>query len=212
MDLNIHILKGRIRNYCSTGEVFNLKKLLHYYMIDVIGELAFSQSFGVQEADDELLVPPVIEHSLLAAVTGAWPCMTKTLKKWLPIVPHDGLRKLFAGRKACADLASTCVQRRLADLKGDETSSSMEDRKDILTNLIKAKHPETGERLTKIDLETEAFGFMYVYSLECFCWQWTLTTSQYRGNPHNQRYLNPLILPPPSQPRAYEEMYRRDRI
>ncbi|RDW89967.1 uncharacterized protein DSM5745_01742 [Aspergillus mulundensis] len=159
MDLNIAILKDRIRSYCSSGEAFNLKRLLHYYMIDVIGELAFSQSFGVQEADDESLVPPVIEHSLLAAVTGAWPSMTKALKKWLPYIPHDGLRKLFTGRKACADLASTCVQRWLRDLKGDGPLGQ-EDREDILTNLIRAKHPETGEKLTKIDLETEAFGFI----------------------------------------------------
>ncbi|KAL4914950.1 cytochrome P450 [Aspergillus aurantiobrunneus] len=160
MDLNVHILKNRIRSHCATGEVFNLKRVLHYYMIDVVGELAFSQSFGVQEADDESLIPPVIEHSLLAAVTGAWPSMTKTLKKWLPYIPHEGLQKLFAGRKACADLASACVQRRLTDLKGDGNSPGLEDRKDILTNLIKAQHPETGERLTRIDLETEAFGFI----------------------------------------------------
>ncbi|KAL4795355.1 cytochrome P450 [Aspergillus venezuelensis] len=159
MDLNIQILKNRIRDYCATGEAFNLKKLLHYYMIDVIGELAFSQSFGVQEADDETLVPPVIEHSLLAAVTGAWPSMTKKLKKWLPYVPSDGLGKLFAGRKACADLASTCVQRRMRDLKSAVASGS-HDRKDILTNLIKAQHPETGEKLTQLELETEAFGFI----------------------------------------------------
>ncbi|KAL4936764.1 hypothetical protein BDV06DRAFT_233035 [Aspergillus oleicola] len=159
MDLNIDILKNRIRDHCATGEVFNLKKLLHYYMIDVIGELAFSQSFGVQEADNESLVPPVIEHSLLAAVTGAWPSMTKTLKKWLPYVPNESLRKLFAGRKACADLASTCVQRRLRDLKG-AASPDLQDRKDILTDLIKAQHPGTGERLTQVDLETEAFGFI----------------------------------------------------
>ncbi|KAL4934251.1 cytochrome P450 [Aspergillus undulatus] len=159
IDLNIHILKDRIRAHCMTDQVFNLKKLLHYYMIDVIGELAFSQSFGVQQADDESLVPPVIEHSLLAAVTGAWPSMTKTLKKWLPYVPHKGLVKLFAGRKACADLASTCVQRRLRDLKND-AASTLHDRKDILTNLIEAQHPETGEKLSRINLETEAFGFI----------------------------------------------------
>ncbi|KAL4806606.1 cytochrome P450 [Aspergillus unguis] len=157
MDLNIEILKDRIHERCKTGEAFNLKKLLHYYMIDVIGELAFSQSFGVQEADDPSLVPPVIEHSLLAAVTGAWPVMTQALKKWLPYVPHEGLQKLFAGRKACADLASKCVQRRLTDLKD---GTGVEDRKDILTNLIKAKHPETGASLTRTDLETEAFGFI----------------------------------------------------
>lgn len=156
MDSNIQTLKDRIRKHCIAGEVFNLKKLLHYYMIDVIGELAFSQSFGVQEADDASLVPPVIEHNLLAAVTGAWPAMTKTLKKWIPYVPHKGLQRLFAGRKACANLASTCVQRRLTDLK----ESSLEERKDILTNLVRARHPETGEKLSRIDLETEAFGFM----------------------------------------------------
>ncbi|GMG26464.1 unnamed protein product [Aspergillus oryzae] len=137
------------------------RKALHYYMIDVLGELAFSRSFGVQEADDESRIPPVIEHSLLAAVTGAWPTMTMTLKRWLPYMPHAGLRRLFAGRKACADLASSSVQRRLRDLNDGGSSVGVQNRKDILTNLIKAKHPETGERLTQTDLETEAFGFMY---------------------------------------------------
>ncbi|KAL2842058.1 cytochrome P450 [Aspergillus pseudoustus] len=161
LDLNIAILRSKIRAHCATDQPFDLKKLLHYYVIDVLGELAFSQSFGVQEADDESLVPPVVEHSLLAAVTGAWPAMTMTLKKWLPCVPHSGLQKLFAGRKACADLASACVQRRLKGLEGkDGELAADEERKDILTNLIKAKHPETGARLTPIDLETEAFGFI----------------------------------------------------
>ncbi|KAE8138927.1 cytochrome P450 [Aspergillus pseudotamarii] len=160
LDLNIRILKNKVRSYSERGEIFDLKKTLHYYVIDVLGELAFSQSFGVQEADDESLIPPVIEHSFLAAVTGAWPAMTMTLKRWLPYVPHAGLRRLFAGRKACADLASRCVQRRLRDLKNDGTSVGIQDRKDILTDLIKAKHPETGERLTPTDLETEAFGFI----------------------------------------------------
>ncbi|EIT81913.1 putative benzoate 4-monooxygenase cytochrome P450 [Aspergillus flavus] len=160
LDLNIRILKDKIRYHSEIGEVFDLKKALHYYMIDVLGELAFSRSFGVQEADDESRIPPVIEHSLLAAVTGAWPTMTMTLKRWLPYMPHAGLRRLFAGRKACADLASSSVQRRLRDLNDGGSSVGVQNRKDILTNLIKAKHPETGERLTQTDLETEAFGFI----------------------------------------------------
>ncbi|KAL2816661.1 cytochrome P450 [Aspergillus granulosus] len=160
LDLNIAILKAKIRAHATTGHPFDLKKVLHYYVIDVLGELAFSQSFGVQEADDESLVPPVIEHSLLAAVTGAWPAMTMTLKRWLPCVPHKGLQKLLAGRKACADLASACVQRRLKGLEEGAEAGDGEERKDILTNLIKAKHPETGARLTPVELETEAFGFI----------------------------------------------------
>ncbi|OQV02390.1 hypothetical protein CLAIMM_07595 [Cladophialophora immunda] len=161
LDLNIRLLKDKIMRYCNTGEIFDLKKLLHYYVIDALGELAFSKSFGIQETDDELRIPPVVEHSLLAAVTGAWPLMTKRLKKYLPLVPHPGLQRLFKGRQACADLAAECVRRRLADVEYQKAQHpDVAERKDILTNLILAKHPDTGERLTQIDLETEAFGFI----------------------------------------------------
>lgn len=160
LDENIVILKNKIASYADRGEAFNLKMLVQFYVVDVLGELAFSQSFGIQVADDESLVPPVIEHSLLAAVTGAWPMMTFTLKKWLPKVPHKGLQALFKGRAACASLASRCVKRRIASLEETKSQGSEEQRKDILTNLILAKDPDTGANLTQTDLETEAFGFM----------------------------------------------------
>jgi hypothetical protein len=64
LDQNIKILKDKIGRYAETGETLDLKKAFHYYVIDTLGELAFSQSFGVQVADDESLVPPVKEHSL----------------------------------------------------------------------------------------------------------------------------------------------------
>ncbi|EXJ54897.1 uncharacterized protein A1O5_12963 [Cladophialophora psammophila CBS 110553] len=162
LDLNIGILKQKLDNYALSGEEFDLKKAFHYYVIDTLGELAFSQSFGVQVSDDESLVPPVKEHSLLAAATGSWPAMLSKLKQWLPLVPYQPLQNLFRGRKACADLAARCVARRLddlADVKDDDTSIRAQ-RKDILTSLILAKHPDTGARLTKTDLETEAFGFI----------------------------------------------------
>ena len=163
LDDNIQLLRDKITGYAGRKEVFDIKKLLHYYTIDVLGELAFSKSFGVQAATDnstaEALVPPVVEHSLLAAVTGSWPSMTMALKSWLPLLPHKGLRALFKGRADCARLASECVQRRMSDLEDTKQGSEVQ-RKDILTNLILAKHPDTGERLARQDLEAEAFGFM----------------------------------------------------
>lgn len=89
--------------------------------------------------------------------------MTARLKKWLPLIPHRGLQALFNGRKACAELASRSVSIRLNAIRSKDGSNDMtSERKDILTNLIMAKHPDTGEHLTQTDLETEAFGFMYV--------------------------------------------------
>ena len=59
-------------------------------------------------------------------------------------------------------LASQMYARRmdaLQDIK-EEGDVAVGQRKNILTNLILVKHPDTGERLTQADLGTEAFGFM----------------------------------------------------
>ena len=39
MDLNLDILREKVAEYCSRNEVLDLKKFLHYYTIDVLGEL-----------------------------------------------------------------------------------------------------------------------------------------------------------------------------
>lgn len=200
LDENVRILRQKILSYASAQETFDLKQALHYYVIDTLGELAFSQTFGVQISDDETRVPPVIDHSLLAAVTGAWPSMTAQLKKWLPLIPHKGLQTLFNGRKACAELASRCVSIRLNAIRSKDGSKDMtSERKDILTNLIMAKHPDTGEHLTQTDLETEAFGFMYVFPKKPLSgWsnaQWlNYIAAQYSGDSHYECHSGPSFL------------------
>ncbi|ETS79298.1 hypothetical protein PFICI_09151 [Pestalotiopsis fici W106-1] len=166
LDMNIRIMRKKIAKYAAQEQVFDLQKVLHYYTIDVLGELAFGQSFGAQLCNDEeeAIVPPVVEHSWLAAVTGAWPSMTSTLRRLLPWVPHAGLQKLVKGRKECVQLAAQCVQRSCDTLRENSAADFEKNvsvkRKDILTSLIQAKDPETGEQLRQVDLETEAFGFI----------------------------------------------------
>ncbi|CAN9350478.1 unnamed protein product [Alternaria alternata] len=163
LDENVKILKQKLCRYAESGEAVDLKRLFKLYTIDILGELAFGRSFAVQETDDESRVPPVVEHSLLAAVTGAWPAMTFRLKRWLPKVPSQTLRRLFEGRAAVAKLAATCVQERLTALRNAkdlDDDAAAPERKDLLTSLILAKDPDTGERLSQIDLEAEAFGFI----------------------------------------------------
>lgn len=162
LDENIAILTDKIRQACQTRQAFDLKGLLHNYVIDVLGELAFSKSFGLQLSGDRSMVPPVKEHTLLGSAMGSWPSMISRLKIILPKLPNRTIQELFEGRRKCAQLASQCVQRRLEDVKLEDGRGlgSGDSRKDLLTTLIKAKHPETGARLTQTDLETEAFGFM----------------------------------------------------
>ena len=44
MDLNLDILREKVAEYCSRNEVLDLKKFLHYYTIDVLGELVWSST------------------------------------------------------------------------------------------------------------------------------------------------------------------------
>ncbi|KAI8166364.1 Cytochrome P450 monooxygenase gsfF [Colletotrichum sp. SAR 10_70] len=109
LDDNVKILRDKITKFARDGVAFDLKKLLQYYTIDVLGELAFSRSFGAQVSDEsEALVPPVVPHTLLGSTTGSWPAMTQTLKKWLPKIPHSGLRP---------DSLRKCVEEIDANLK-----------------------------------------------------------------------------------------------
>ncbi|KAJ0419202.1 cytochrome P450 [Aspergillus carlsbadensis] len=71
--------------------------------------------------------------------------MAMILKRWLP---H------------AQTLLRLAYKRRLKGLERAGGGGYGEERKDILTNLIKAKHPETGAKLTSIELETEEFGLI----------------------------------------------------
>lgn len=158
MDRNIEILRNKIADLAKEDRTFDLKKLLQFYVTDVLGELAFSRSFGAQASGDESRIPPVVPHTLLGSMIGAWPLMTSTLKKWLQVVPTSTFRALFEGRAKCARLAAECIRQRLDEL--ERVTEEKDQRTDILTNMIMARDPETGERLSRPELEAEAFGMM----------------------------------------------------
>jgi cytochrome P450 len=52
----------RLDKAALTGEQVDLKQWIAFFVMDVLGELAFSASFGVLNDGDESLMPPVREH------------------------------------------------------------------------------------------------------------------------------------------------------
>ena len=106
LDLNIKVLVDKISIPGAQGDAFDLKKLIQNYAIDVLGELAFTKSFKLQETGDESGALPVAAHSLLKTANGAWPSVIKTLKKWLCVVSLDSLQRLFEGRQKVIQMAA----------------------------------------------------------------------------------------------------------
>ncbi|KAH6699707.1 putative cytochrome P450 [Leptodontidium sp. 2 PMI_412] len=132
IDILIHHLKG----LAKSGEAFDLKTIIACFVLDILGEVAFSRTFNAQAVGGAEEIGAINDHVFLSCVIGELPCqdLLKTLVAWSPI---PWIRRLLKSR---------------AHLKPR--------RPDLLANLINAKDPETGEKLTELDINTEAFAML----------------------------------------------------
>ncbi|KAF5255579.1 hypothetical protein FOXYS1_14000, partial [Fusarium oxysporum] len=148
-----HLLQFRrnLDHYSNTGEMFDLKELIAFFVLDVLGDLAFRRSFNSQVEQDVSKLPPINDHIFLACLLGMVPDLMPFLKALFAWTPVPWLQSLLRARQQLKDLTADCVRQRIGDKAGD--------RDDLLTCLINAVDPDTGARLTELDLQTEAFAF-----------------------------------------------------
>ena len=154
MDKHLQRLLDNLGSFAATGDVFDLKDYFAYYVLDVLGELAFSQSFDTQLKHDRNALPPINDHLYLGSLMGLMSTWIPTFNKVAPSLPWPWVQRLFQARKQLKDIAAVCVSRRM--------HSPIGDRKDLLTSLIKAQDPETGAKLTELEINTEAFAMLLV--------------------------------------------------
>lgn len=150
-DTHITNLLEAIDGYGS--KPFNLKDVVGYYAYDIIGEIAFHTEFGSQKAQDPANLPPINEHIFLACIFGSLPSLLPYSMRLASHVPLPWLQNLLKGRRALRDSTAGSVTRELARHKVSEKHS-------LLTRLISAKDPETGEPLTEVAIQSEAFAFL----------------------------------------------------
>lgn len=97
-------LVDQLDHYAARGEIVDLKMWIRLYIYDVLGELAFSQSFGALKSSDESVIPPVTEHVRLSTVAGQIPEYTTQLIKIMSYAPIPWIRRLYKGRAALRDV------------------------------------------------------------------------------------------------------------
>lgn len=152
VDQHLEKLIQNLDTFARTGDAFDLKDYVAYYVLDVLGELAFSRSFDAQDFRDPRRLPPINDHIYLACLMGMMPSIMPLFKKVAPHLPLAWFQSLFQARKQLKDTTAECVARRI--------HSHINDRKDLLTNLINAEDPETGAKLTELEINTEAFAML----------------------------------------------------
>ncbi|KAK1675963.1 cytochrome P450 [Colletotrichum godetiae] len=149
-----HMLQFRknLDEYSKTRQVFDLKELIAFFVLDVLGDLAFRCQFDSQIEKDISKLPPINDHIFLACLMGMVPDFMPFIKTIFPWIPIPWLQGLLAARQNLKNLTAECVRSRITD-----TSAA---RKDLITSLINSVDPETGSKLTELDIQTEAFAFI----------------------------------------------------
>lgn len=116
-----------------------------------VGELVFHDDFGSQESQDPKNLPPINEHVFLGCLYGTLPSLLPYSMQISSYLPIPWLQELLKSRRALRDKTSACLSREMSRAKTSEKHS-------ILTRLIRAKDPETGEELPEVSVASEAFA------------------------------------------------------
>lgn len=151
IDKQMSILIEHIKGFSKTREIFDMKNLISCFVLDILGDVAFGQSFNAQIAGHADEIPAINDHILLSCVIGemgSWQTILKTLIQYSPI---PWIRRLTQSR---AHLKGTC-----ADCVNNKITNKSE-RIDLLHNLLHCQDPETGAKLTQLDINTEAFAML----------------------------------------------------
>ncbi|RFU30913.1 hypothetical protein B7463_g5418, partial [Scytalidium lignicola] len=154
-DQHVKNLRKKLDAYAKTGSEFDLKLLFAFYAYDILGQLAFSVDFDTQRKDDETLLPPINGHILLASLYGSLPSLLPYSMRIANYLPIPWLRGLIRNRLKIKETVTRCVANEIAGKNSDKNQTQT-----LLSQLIAAKDPETGERLTTVDISSEAFGFL----------------------------------------------------
>ena len=151
LDRHIAVLRQRLDRFVTSGELFDLKDAFAFFTYDMIGEVAFSTQFESQKAANPDNLPPIGDHAMLSCMIGTMSSLLPYSKTIVPWLPSTWVRRLINSRAKLRNQTLNCVNAAMGMEEGN---------KNLLTDLIRAKDPDTGAGLTKADICSEAFGFL----------------------------------------------------
>lgn len=144
------ILIQKLCGYAETGEVFDLKETISLYVLDILGDVAFSRPFGAQQVGEAEQIPAINDHLLLSCVIGELPLqnLLKTLARWSPV---PWMRRLLHSRNNLKRICAESVRYKMAHPT---------ERRDLLQSLVEARDQETGAALSEQEVNSEAFAML----------------------------------------------------
>jgi benzoate 4-monooxygenase len=150
---------AKMDEFAKTQEPFEIYFWFELFTMDLMGELALGDNFGVIQAGKPARYSMLVEQSQrFGNLSGLLP-FGKLNVKILSWVPLPYVQKLWKARLEYLDYAKLALEKRFQD---DRTHifSDGKTRQDIMQRFIEAEDPETGRRMDFPELRAETSSLM----------------------------------------------------
>lgn len=159
VDLTLTKFMKRMDEYARTREPFDIYFWFELFTMDVMGELALGNSFGVLEAGQPARYSKLVELSQrFGNLSGIIPFGRYSVKvlSWAPL-PY--IQRLWKARLEYLEYARHALEKRFKDDRRQNIHGG-KPRQDIMQRFIEAKDPETGRQMGFDELRAEVSSLM----------------------------------------------------
>jgi hypothetical protein len=152
----------KLDRVAESGKPFDLSGIFKFYAQDTNRELSFSMQYHLQDKGDISLWPPMNLYITISKICGYVPGLLGPVVNYGPYVPYlsDGLRSRNGLIQDAIRNSSFEFEKRRVKHAEETFEDDDNTRVNLLTSLVNAKDPETGEMLDLIDIAGEAMSFV----------------------------------------------------
>ncbi|KAK4561121.1 hypothetical protein LTR86_005076 [Recurvomyces mirabilis] len=150
----------RMDKFAASGHPFDIYFWYELFIMDLMGELALGNNFGVLVAGKPARYSTLVEQSQRFANTSGLLPFGKWNVKILSWVPTTYIQNLYRARLEYLDYAKVALERRFSDNAKSESQISGKPRQDIMQRFIDGQDPETGAKMGFDELRAETSSLM----------------------------------------------------
>jgi benzoate 4-monooxygenase len=149
----------KMDDFAQGEKPFDLYFWFELFTMDLMGELALGNNFGVIEAGKPARYSTLVEQSQrFGNLSGLLP-FGKHSKKILSWVPLPYIQRLWKARVEYLEYARIALEKRFQDDRRQVTPTG-KPRQDIMQRFIEAQDPETGLKMDFAELRAETSSLM----------------------------------------------------
>jgi len=161
VDATLDKFLQRMDDFASSGQAFDIYFWFELFTMDLMGELALGNNFGVLEAGRLARYSTLVEQSQrFGNLSGLLP-FGKYSVRILSWVPLPYVQSLYKARVEYLEYARTALEKRFQNDRR-QMQSTVKARQDIMQRFIEAEDLETGTKLSFDELRAETSSLMCV--------------------------------------------------